>query len=228
MPPLAPSDDPDSGGYRWKRIIKDAGEDLLHFTVADFNGGGWGPIKEWLPTLPHECRLAFIQEHRLPWFKIADAQAFLQSLGWHGVFEAAKWKDAGWSSGVAILAKVGIGLGTPEGGSVVYEGRSISAVVELPEGKQFVAYSNYFITGIGFKGDNLKIAAELGRHFQLQRAKGWQWLAGGDHNFIPSDLHQHGFLDRVRGHVLAPPDHTPTCEMGTGSAVYDCSFLRAV
>ena len=124
--------------------------------ILTMNVTSWGAAKEFL--LKTTANLICMQEHKLWGEKLEEAARWTEAQGWTVIWGPAKAneEESGSSGGVAILARIGIGL-VNSNANTNLENRLVGAWVEAPGYDRFLIHSAYFCVRAGLSGTNAEV-----------------------------------------------------------------------
>ena len=184
------------------------------------NSTGWGPLKKRLEETKAHVVLA--QETWLTTGKIAAGSAWARARGWQMLASAAtRGKSGGASGGVAIFARMFIGLRLPPNGNYVLEpGRAVTAVIDLKGWRPTAVVSAYLHDGGGLNQDNKGIMAKIAIAMDRWGPEG-QYIIGGDFNVPPSAIEYAGILEKMKAVIVQPETKRGTCRTKTSARTLD-------
>jgi hypothetical protein len=170
--------------------------------VETVNSTGWGPMQRRLAGTTAHVVLG--QETWVLPSHLAQASSWCRRNGWESIFApAVTGPGGGASGGVAVFARVGLGLRHPHVGShILEEGRAVAGFIEPPGHRPMLAASIYLRDGKGVKDANKATMAAVGRCAASQ-GPDCLLLCGGDFQCGPDCVESSGFPRQVRGRVLA-------------------------
>jgi exonuclease III len=156
--------------------------------VITVNGTAWSSVIDLVKRT--HANVILLQEHKLACpDDINAAKSLADTLGWLSVWSpAARGKLGKNSSGVAILARRGIGL-IEYPIDTAHPERIIAATIEAPGLPPLLAMSVYCKQGIGMGGTNSSLLAEA---CNARWKAGMPGFLGGDFNASPDDVNRCG------------------------------------
>ncbi len=195
------------------------GTDVFRLVAETVHATSWGPLRKRLRAT--SAHVVFAQETKVAEGKRAEVSTWAINNGWKMIAAPAiGGRRGGVSAGVAIFARVELGIRFPPHGAHILEpGRAVAAIVEAPACRPFLAVSVYLRTGTGLKEENLatidKVKTCLRRHGDLQ------CLIGGDMNTTPEAMVSAGCSATMGVKIIAPSSIRGTCRTVHGARVYD-------
>ncbi len=201
-------------------------------SVETVNSTGWGPMQRRL--LATTAHVVLGQETWILPGHLARASDWCRRHGWESVLApAAVGPGGGASGGVAIFARVGMGLRYPHvGPHILEEGRAVAGFLEPPGHRTMLAASIYLRDGKGVKDANKATMSLVG---QCAAAQGTDCmlLCGGDFQCGPGCIEGSGFPRQVRGKVLAAASTRGTYRTRAAASTLDffvvsCDLALAV
>ena len=174
----------------------------------------WSTCKKHLGSI--EADILFIQETKKDQEGSVEAAEAAGRLGWASGFAPARIKEAGLSSGVAILWRRHLDIWLDEGAQVVVPARILAAYARLPGAGVVVLYSVYLDTQGGITGANADHIEKLREHVASHARP---WMAIGDWNLSPQELFSVPWLLQVG--AVAKATREPTCRVGESRSTID-------
>jgi hypothetical protein len=134
------------GGFA--KAAKDSKQEPFALHAVTVNATTWSSAQQFL--LATDANVVMLQEHRLMGEEIAKAKLWATKHGWGGIFNDArptlgKKGKASRSAGVAILARIGIGL-RRDTIETARPDRLIAAILECPGSPPISGICAYFET----------------------------------------------------------------------------------
>ena len=112
-------------------------------TVETVNGSCWAAARRRIEAAGEGVHAFVVQETRLAPSAADEASRWLASRGWASVWShGLPGARGGRSAGVAVVARLTLGLAGPEHGvEEVVKGRVVSAMLSLPDAREIASYS---------------------------------------------------------------------------------------
>ena len=200
----------DSRRRPWK-AHEAAGKPHPGISMLAANITTWGPQAEkYLGIVEHD--ILMISEHRQA--KRRDLEKMLRGLGLSGWRAAAspaqRTSEAGASGGVMVCWKANMQATAVElDVSKQYAHRVAAAILKLAGGIQVLLVTVYGHTGDGEGPSNIALLEQLGIALESYPL----WIAAGDWNMQPAEIEHSGWLQQVRGRIVAQSSdvETGTC-----------------
>jgi exonuclease III len=178
--------------------------------IVTANTSSWSTAQLFLAqTTAH---VVCVQEHKLHGQeKIDEAYAWAAKLGWTSIWsQAVMTEKDGYSGGVAIFARNGVGLRQQDIDTSTSH-RVVAGILEAPSIPVMDIVSVYFKSVTGMSGEKADLMAELA-HFGSQSAR--PGVIAGDFNASPEAVASTGITDQIYGRLLQPANNIATCTAG--------------
>ncbi len=170
--------------------------------VETVNATGWGPLSRRL--MDTRAQVVLGQETWVLQGETARVSDWCRRHGWDAILApAAVGPGGGASGGVAIFARVGIGLRYPQAGShILEEARAVAGIIHPPGHRPFLVVSLYLRDGRSVKEENKATLALVGQCLAAQ-GPNTLLLCGGDYQCDPDCIGRSGFPGQVQGRIVA-------------------------
>ncbi len=201
-------------------------EEAFALVVEPLNSTGWGPLRRRL--LDTKAHILIAQETWVLPAQLSSASDWAVRHGWESVWAPASLGPGGGArGGVAVFARVGMGLRLPSAGfHILEEARAVACFVEPPGHRDIFVASAYMKDGCGTQDENDAIMAKIGRAAEAQ-GPGCISLIGGDFQCGPAAVDASGYPDMVRGRVIAARPSRGTYRTRAVASELDFSLRRA-
>ncbi len=198
----------------------------LELCIETANTTGWGPLRRRLDETSAHVLVA--QETWVLLAQVAEASTWARRHGWTSIWApACIGPGGGASGGVALFVRKEFGLREPSVGShIIWEGRAVMGILDVPGHRPTIITSAYLIDGEGLSGGNGIILDHIGMAVRAQGV-GYQFIIGGDFQNSPSAVNGHGLPVAIGGKVVAADTARGTYRAPRGATNIDFFIISA-